>query len=124
MDFLADARRRAFSFWLRTGRLPSWARGRATERKYNPWHDPDDGRFTFEGRGRYFGRGGSSGATARSLDAGMSNRPKEPFGGYAGGGRSFTGGAGGPFPAPERKPPPGSNAQRPARQTPDRSAQT
>lgn len=59
MDFLAHARLRAFSFWLRTGRLPRWARDAVPERKYNPWHDPDDGRFTLAGTGRYFGRGTS-----------------------------------------------------------------
>lgn len=85
MDILAHARRRAFSLWLRTGRLPRWARPAASEVKYNPWHDPDDGRFTFKGRGRYFGQGGSSGASGRSLDAEMSGRRQEPpFGGYAG----------------------------------------
>lgn len=90
MDILSHARRRAFSLWLRTGRLPSWARARSTETKYNPWHDPDDGRFTHAGTGRYFGRGGG-GRASRSVDARMSNRPKEPYGGFAGGGDSFPG---------------------------------
>lgn len=46
----------AFEVYLRTGR-----RGRLVEVKFNPWHDPDDGKFTFAGTGRYFpsGRGGS-----------------------------------------------------------------
>ena len=73
MDFLADARRRAFSFWLRTGRLPLWARTGSTERKYNPWHDPDDGRFTFAGTGRYFGRGSAS-DTGRSAPRSSSDQ--------------------------------------------------
>src|SRR5688572_17278130 len=60
MDILTHVRRRAFSLWLRTGRLPRWAKPAASEVKYNPWHDPDDGRFTFKGRGRYFERGSSS----------------------------------------------------------------
>lgn len=38
-------RRRAFSIWLRTGRLPSSSDG--VEVKFNPWHDPRNGRFTF-----------------------------------------------------------------------------
>lgn len=43
----------AFEIYLRTGR-----RARYVEVKFNPWHDPDDGRFTFAGTGRYFaGRG-------------------------------------------------------------------
>jgi GH24 family phage-related lysozyme (muramidase) len=29
----------------------------SVETKLNPWHDPDDGRFTFAGQGRYFGNG-------------------------------------------------------------------
>src|SRR6478609_1539033 len=99
MDFLAHARRRAFSLWLRTGRLPRSARGGTTEVKYNPWHDQDDGRFTFAGSGRYFGRGGARGGS--SLDETMAKRPKEPFGGYGGGGPGFDGGgASGPWPDP------------------------
>ena len=47
----------AFSLYLRTGRrvAPS-----GVEVKFNPWHDEENGRFTFAGQGRYFGRGGSS----------------------------------------------------------------
>lgn len=93
MDFLADARRRAFSLWLRTGRLPRWARAQPAERKYNPWHDQDDGRFTFAGTGRYFGRGSAGSARSRSLDVAMGERPRdEGFGGFAGGGPGFDGG--------------------------------
>ena len=100
MDWLGVARRRAFSVWLRTGRLPRWARPAAPEIKYNPWHDPDDGRFTFTGTGRYFGPGGVGGAATRTSSARMSERPKEPekqpYGGYGGGGRGFSGFAGRP----------------------------
>lgn len=53
-----DARRRAFSVWLRTGRLPSARSASGIEFKFNPWHDPENGRFTFAGTGRYYGRGG------------------------------------------------------------------
>jgi hypothetical protein len=92
------ARRRAFSIWLRTGRLPQWARPGSPEVKYNPWHDPVDGRFTFAGTGRYFGRGSSSDARAEVISARMVERPKEPkreaYGGF-GGGTSGGGGAGG-----------------------------
>lgn len=65
-DTAASADRAAFVLYLRTGRR--------VEVKYNPWHDPDDGRFTFAGSGRYvpadggvrrgggsFGGGGASG---------------------------------------------------------------
>ena len=65
-----QARESAFRLWMRTGRqsLPP-------ELKFNPWHDPDDGRFTFSGQGRYFGHGGgaSSQGTAR-----MQAKPKQP----------------------------------------------
>jgi hypothetical protein len=96
MDILGEARRRAFSVWLRTGRLPDWARTRNSEVKYNPWHDPDDGRFTFAGTGRYFGRGSGGGRGSGRTVARMHERPsnpgpeKEPFGGY-GGGQSVSG---------------------------------
>lgn len=51
-------RRRAFSIWLRTGRLPQISTTDGIERKFNPWHDPLDGRFTFAGSGRHYGAGG------------------------------------------------------------------
>lgn len=49
----------AFSRWLRTGRLPSAQASDRVELKFNPWHDREDGRFTFSGAGRYFGEGGA-----------------------------------------------------------------
>jgi len=49
-------RRRAFSIWLRTGRLPRVAFADGIELKFNPWHDPADGRFTFAGSGQNYGR--------------------------------------------------------------------
>lgn len=54
-------RRRAFSIWLRTGRLPSVAIAYGVELKFNPWHDPADGRFTFAGSGQNYGQSGSGG---------------------------------------------------------------
>lgn len=51
----------AFPIWLRTGKLPSHSKGDGIECKFNPWHDPKDGRFTFAGAGRYHGGGGSFG---------------------------------------------------------------
>jgi hypothetical protein len=47
-----------FEIYLRTGRVVREPEG--VELKFNPWHDPDDGRFTFAGQGRYFGSGGTS----------------------------------------------------------------
>lgn len=42
--------RLAFRHYLRTGLRPE-----SICLKYNPWHDPDDGRFTFAGAGRRYG---------------------------------------------------------------------
>lgn len=39
--------RQAFTFWLRTGRLPPPRAADGRELKFNPYHDPDNGRFTF-----------------------------------------------------------------------------
>ena len=125
MDLLAVARRRAFSFWLRTGRLPRWAQPAPPEVKYNPWHDPDDGRFTFAGTGRYFGRGSTGGDRTRTPSARMAEKPKEPFGGYGGGGRGFNGGgASGSWDAPEARPQRNHDAKRTASNTAAPSAAT
>jgi HK97 family phage portal protein len=65
------------------------------EFKFNPWHDAEDGRFTFEGQGqRFAGGGGSFGGGGAS---GKWNKPKAPKpksdGGGFGGGQSGGGGA-------------------------------
>lgn len=52
-----NARRRAFIVWVRTGRLPHPRDANEIEFKFNPWHDPENGRFTFAGTGRYYARG-------------------------------------------------------------------
>lgn len=52
-----------FQTWLRTGRRTAPG---GIEFKFNPWHDPDDGRFTFAGTGRYFPQGGSFGGAGAS----------------------------------------------------------
>jgi hypothetical protein len=65
----------AFEHYLRTGRSVA----RAVETKFNPWHDPDDGRFTFAGQGQY-----SSGAARRQRN----NQSRV----FRGGGGSFGGG--------------------------------
>ena len=44
---------RAFEVYIRTGRIVP--NPEKLEHKFNPWHDPDDGRFTFAGQGRRFG---------------------------------------------------------------------
>lgn len=55
-DRRSDARLTAFAVYLRTGRRVLSA-DTEVETKFNPWHDPENGRFTFAGRGRYFARG-------------------------------------------------------------------
>jgi len=54
--------------------LPRWTLSRKTEIKFNPWHDPDDGRFTFAGTGRYFGRGGTRGEARPGAGLGRGRR--------------------------------------------------
>ncbi len=67
--FLSDERR-AFSHWLRTGRRLAISNPASVEVKFNPWHDPSNGQFTFansgthhgiRGGGGRFGGGGASG---------------------------------------------------------------
>ena len=43
--------RSAFEIYLRTGRRVTEIE--PVETKFNPWHDPEDGRFTFAGQGRH-----------------------------------------------------------------------
>ncbi|MGR6327552.1 DNA/RNA non-specific endonuclease [Sphingomonas sp. XXL09] len=62
MILVSDSeRRRAFSIWLRTGRLPSIAAVDGVELKFNPWHDSETGRFTFVGAGQHYGQWGGGG---------------------------------------------------------------
>ncbi len=63
----------AFSWWLRTGRLPPVPTPDGIERKFNPWHDPLDGRFTFAGSGRHYGAGGAG------PSGGANNRNAKPI---------------------------------------------
>lgn len=67
--------RSAFSGWLRTGKLPPMPDSDGLEFKFNPWHDPEDGKFTFAGSGRHYGAGGANAANrASGRIAGGSNR--------------------------------------------------
>jgi len=52
---------RAFSYWLRTGRRVAKRPSAAVEVKFNPWHDPANGQFTFANSGNYHGRHGGGG---------------------------------------------------------------
>ena len=58
-----------FGMYLRTGRVRRPVQA-PTEFKFNPWHDQDDGRFTFAGQGGYFagGRGPSDSRTRTNRD--------------------------------------------------------
>lgn len=57
--------RRAFNIYLRTGLIVEDEE--PAQLKFNPWHDPEDGRFTFAGQGNYSGGGHSpSGGGSRS----------------------------------------------------------
>jgi len=55
----------AFEINLRTGLIPA-GHSEPVELKFNPWHDPDDGRFTFSGQGSYFRGPGASMAPEKS----------------------------------------------------------
>ncbi|BBD99259.1 LysM peptidoglycan-binding domain-containing protein [Sphingobium amiense] len=63
--------RAAFSLYLRTGRRLTAAE---IEVKFNPWHDEENGRFTFAGQGRYFGAGGAG----KPETANMARQVKTP----------------------------------------------
>ena len=75
-----ETRRSAFAFWLRTGRLPSVHRADGLEVKFNPWHDPEDGRFTFAGSGRHYGRSGNNGSAGGSAGKREGTGASEPPG--------------------------------------------
>lgn len=75
---------RAFSYWLRTGRRLARRSPAAIEVKFNPWHDPANGEFTFANSGEYharrggggdFGGGGSSGSYGASRSPRAAAKP-------------------------------------------------
>ncbi len=76
--------------WLRTGRWPVARGADGTELKFNPWHDPKDGRFTFANSGNYggggWGDGGFSGGGGGGSGGGGASgnwqdpvRPRKPL---------------------------------------------
>jgi hypothetical protein len=105
MDVSIEAKRRAYVGWLRTGRWPVPHGEDGTELKFNPWHDPKDGRFTTAGAGQHSGGSTFGKSTGRSAKADRYRQyqsstvarpaPKRPTasGGWGDGG--FTGGGGG-----------------------------
>lgn len=68
---LPRSRSARFEAYLRTGRRV--AATKAIEVKFNPWHDPEDGRFTFANGGRHF-----PGSSPRQSDNQSQYSPKNP----------------------------------------------
>lgn len=56
MDVSPQVKRQAYSHWLRTGRWPVARGPDGIELKFNPYHDPRNGRFTFAPGGAGGGR--------------------------------------------------------------------
>jgi uncharacterized membrane protein YgcG len=110
-DFLTAEEKRV-AIGLAPAALPDLPNKTSTiEFKFNPWHDTDDGRFTFEGQGqRFAGGGGSFGGGGASGKWGKPkvSKPKNDGGGF-GGGQSGGGGASGSW----DKPNPVSNQPKP-----------
>src|SRR5436305_366039 len=79
IDNIESERRRAFVVWMRTGRWPVARGADGREVKFNPWHDPRTGRFTFAGTGNFFAQrwdgggftGGGAAASAVAALAGI-----------------------------------------------------
>ncbi|MDI1296965.1 MAG: DNA/RNA non-specific endonuclease [bacterium] len=75
----------AFSLYLRTGRridpVQALAQGAAqVEVKFNPWHDREDGRFTFVGQGGYFpADGGGNGGRVAARGTAVSGQDYRPI---------------------------------------------
>lgn len=107
MDVSSEAKRRAYVGWLRTGRWPVPQGADGTELKFNPWHDPKDGRFTSAGAGQRSGGSALGKSTSRSAQPVRNPRGQQPqtipsvrqrptaSGGWGDGG--FTGPGGGDF---------------------------
>ena len=97
-----DWHRGAFRAWMRTGVWPNTPPAGLFSRKYNHWHDAEDGRFAFTGSGRHDGTpsrrtsqlrrgGGSFGATRAGTYVAQPIRAGSIVG-WGGGGSSGGGG--------------------------------
>lgn len=105
----AHGQQSGFAIWMRTGRWPDPGASAAIERKFNPWHDPDDGRFTFAGQGRHYGSGGAGSPAATAPRKRGRFKPR----GGSFGGAGVSGSFGEPLPAkPKAKPKPKSRPGR------------
>lgn len=83
----ASEERRAFAIWLRTGRRLRLGEEGAIEVKFNPWHDPANGQFTFAGRGQASTGRRETGDRARSKSGSSEGfRPGGADKGFGGGG--------------------------------------
>lgn len=69
--------RLAFEIYLRTGKTVTQA-SEELQVKFNPWHDPENGRFTFAGQGRYYGRGDGRHHTTTSKPAKRAPKAASP----------------------------------------------
>lgn len=70
MQLTEGEKRRVFAIWLRSGRLPTVRSAEGLECKFNPWHDPTNGRFTYAGMGRTGPGFAGDGGSGRSNQAG------------------------------------------------------
>jgi len=74
--------RLAFEIYIRTGRRVVFSDDDSLEVKFNPWHDPETGRFTFKGQGNYFApsedrrTGGSTKAQGKRISPSNSKTAK------------------------------------------------
>lgn len=83
----ASEQRRAFTIWLRTGRRQRPGGEGAIEFKFNPWHDPANGQFTFAGRGQASAGRREAGDRAPPKSGSYENfRPGGAEKGFGGGG--------------------------------------
>lgn len=90
-----------FEFWLRTGRLVIAPGTDPAEAKFDPWHDPSNGRFTFAG-GNSFAGHAPGGVSRHRRASPTSSTGHQSFGG---------GGASGNW---QRPPAPPARPQTPA----------
>lgn len=80
MELSAASDRRAFGHWLRTGRLPSGDVALRIELKFNPYHDPRNGQFTFGPGGPAAARSAGAARPTRSTANLVPTRPGPAMG--------------------------------------------
>ena len=77
-DYRHTSKNTDINYWIRTGRFCAPVGHHDIETKFNPWHNPDNGQFTFRHMGRYFGGAGASGAWQEQFRSarGTEHQPK------------------------------------------------